>query len=74
MVITDNVMPIMTGVEMVAEIKSLRPQTFILFLTANPDQSFLSLLHAKESIQYLPKPAKIEKIFSLVDGYIGNCQ
>lgn len=46
MVISDNNMPIMTGAKMAAEIRLLRPETSILFLTGDSSDTFLR--HLKE--------------------------
>lgn len=69
-VLTDNDMPIMTGVEMASEIQFLNPETKILFMTGNLDAE-LKLQLTKSGIKHcLPKPLNFKDLFTFVDGCI----
>ena len=70
MVITDQNMPIMTGTRMACEIRSLRPKTTILFLTAGLNLGSIQFLIAEGLMHYLEKPVNFNLLFRFIDGYV----
>jgi DNA-binding response OmpR family regulator len=77
MVISDNNMPVMSGVRMVSAIRTLCPQTIILFLSSDDDQTIMECLPLAESAHYLQKPFKFKDLFGLINGcmldFRANC-
>ncbi|MRR06929.1 MAG: response regulator [Deltaproteobacteria bacterium] len=70
LVITDNRMPVMTGIEMATKMKLLRPETIIVFLTAGLDSHSLQLFQENDMEHYLVKPIILRELFRIIDGYI----
>ena len=66
-IITDIAMPVMDGIRMASEIKSLQPEAVIIAVTAYTDTR--DLLEAIEIgiDHYLLKPISLEKLFVLID-------
>lgn len=73
-VITDISMPVMNGIQMSREIKTLKPDTIIVAVTAYSDTSFL--LNAIEIgiSHYVLKPLDYSKFFSIIDKSIAMIQ
>ncbi len=72
MVITDNNMPIMSGVKMVSNIRLLCPKTVILFLTADINLASMQCLHALGGIHYMQKPIVLDEFYTLIDGCLAE--
>ena len=70
LVITDNNMPVMTGMEMATKIKLLRPDTIIIFLTAGLDSHSLQFFQEIDMGHYLVKPIYLQELFRVIDGFI----
>ena len=70
--ITDIAMPLMDGIRMAAEMKSLKPETVIVAVTAYTDTR--DLLEAIEIgiDHYLLKPISLEKLFVLIDKVVAS--
>ena len=70
MVITDIAMPLLDGICMAAEIRSLKPDAVIIAVTAYTDTT--DLLKAIEIgiDHYLLKPLRLDKLFALIDRVI----
>jgi len=70
--ITDIAMPVMDGICMAAEIKSLKPETVIIAVTAYTDT--MDLLEAIEIgiDHYLLKPISLEKLFVLIGKVVAS--
>lgn len=73
-VITDICMPLMNGIRMSSEIKTLNPETIIVAATAYSDTSYL--LNAIEIgiNHYVLKPLDYGKLFSILDKSIAMIQ
>lgn len=69
-VLTDNNMPIMTGLEMASEIRSHNSDTKILFMTGNLDSEFQLQLGTIGIRHCLSKPLNFKDLFTVVDGCI----
>jgi len=70
LVITDNNMPVMTGMEMATKIKRLCPETIIIFLTAGLDSHSLQFFQENDMGHYLVKPIYLQELFRVIDGYV----
>jgi two-component system, sensor histidine kinase and response regulator len=70
LVITDNNMPVMTGMEMATKIKLLRPETILVFLTAGLDSQSLQFFQENNMGYYLVKPIVLQELFRVIDGYV----
>ena len=73
-VITDISMPIMDGIRMSSEIKSLNPQTIIVALTAYSDANFLLNANDIGINHCITKPLDYGKFFSILDESITMLQ
>jgi two-component system, sensor histidine kinase and response regulator len=73
MVISDNSMPVMSGVRMVSEIRALRSETIILFLSFDDEQTIMERLTLAGSAHYLQKPFKLKELFGLINGCMLDC-
>ncbi len=67
-VITDVSMPRKDGIEMAREMKSLRPETKIIVLTAYSDAAFLEQFKEIGFHAYLYKPLDLEKLLAALEG------
>jgi len=71
MVITDMVMPVMNGLEMVKEIKKIAPEANIVVMSAYSEKdSFIESIHLGVD-GYLMKPVEAKKLLSLIDEFAG---
>lgn len=66
-VVTDIRMPVMSGLEMAREIRSLSPRTEIIVTSAHDDTRFLLDAIDLNISQYVMKPIAKERLFSAVD-------
>ena len=73
MIISDNNMPIMTGVQMVSKIQELNRKTIVVFLTADLDNETLSRLMDAGTDHFLQKPIIVRELFDIVDRYREDC-
>lgn len=67
-VITDVSMPRKDGIEMAREMKSLRPETKFIVLTAHSEAAFLEQFKEIGFHAYLYKPLELEKLLAALEG------
>jgi len=71
LVITDMVMPVMNGLEMVKEIKKVAPEAkFVVMSAYSEKDSFVEAIHMGID-GYLMKPVEAKKLLSLIDEFAG---
>lgn len=71
LVITDMVMPVMNGLEMVKEIKKIAPDAkFVVMSAYSEKDSFIESIHLGVD-GYLMKPVEAKKLLSLIDEFAG---
>ncbi len=71
LVITDMVMPVMNGLEMVKEIKKIEPEAkFVVMSAYSEKDSFVESIHLGVD-GYLMKPVEAKKLLSLIDEFAG---
>ena len=71
LVITDMVMPVMNGLEMVKEIKKIAPDAkFVVMSAYSEKDSFVEAIHMGID-GYLMKPVEAKKLLSLIDEFAG---
>lgn len=71
LVITDMVMPVMNGLEMVKEIKKISPDAkFVVMSAYSEKDSFIESIHLGVD-GYLMKPVEAKKLLSLIDEFAG---
>lgn len=71
LVITDMVMPVMNGLEMVKEIKKFAPDArFVVMSAYSEKDSFIESIHLGVD-GYLMKPVEAKKLLSLIDEFAG---
>ncbi len=71
LVITDMVMPVMNGLEMVKEIKKIAPDAkFVVMSAYSEKDSFIESIHLGID-GYLMKPVEAKKLLSLIDEFAG---
>lgn len=71
LVITDMVMPVMNGLEMVKEIKKIAPEAkFVVMSAYSEKDSFVESIHLGID-GYLMKPVEAKKLLSLIDEFAG---
>lgn len=71
LVITDMVMPVMNGLEMVKEIKKIAPEAkFVVMSAYSEKDSFIESIHLGID-GYLMKPVEAKKLLSLIDEFAG---
>jgi len=71
LVITDMVMPVMNGLEMVKEIKKVAPDAkFVVMSAYSEKDSFVEAIHMGID-GYLMKPVEAKKLLSLIDEFAG---
>jgi len=71
LVITDMVMPVMNGLEMVKEIKKIAPDAkFVVMSAYSEKDSFVESIHLG-IVGYLMKPVEAKKLLSLIDEFAG---
>ena len=71
LVITDMVMPVMNGLEMVKEIKKIAPEAkFVVMSAYSEKDSFVEAIHMGID-GYLMKPVEAKKLLSLIDEFAG---
>ena len=71
LVITDMVMPVMNGLEMVKEIKKIAPDAkFVVMSAYSEKDSFVEAIHLGID-GYLMKPVEAKKLLSLIDEFAG---
>lgn len=71
LVITDMVMPVMNGLEMVKEIKKIAPDAkFVVMSAYSEKDSFVESIHLGVD-GYLMKPVEAKKLLSLIDEFAG---
>ena len=69
-IITDLCMPVMDGIAMSAEMKSLNPDVAIIALTSYTDTKFLMMSIEIGIDHYLQKPLVFERLYSIIDSNI----
>ncbi len=71
LVITDMMMPVMNGLEMVKEIKKIAPDAkFVVMSAYSEKDSFVESIHLGVD-GYLMKPVEAKKLLSLIDEFAG---
>jgi YesN/AraC family two-component response regulator len=71
-VITDIGMPVKNGIEFAREIKTLRPETKLIVLTAYNDEIFLEQFVEIGARAYLLKPLDMDKLILAIGRCIGE--
>jgi len=71
-IVSDIVMPIMNGLEMSREIKSLDKDAFIVLTTAVDDKENLAEAIEISIDKYLPKPIDLRRLEQIVVQFVGN--
>ena len=71
-IITDLCMPVMDGIDMSAEIKSLNPDVAIIALTSYTDTKFLMMSIEIGIDHYLQKPIVYERLYSVIESNIAS--
>ena len=67
-VVSDNIMPNMTGVEFLSSLKSISPDTIKVLMTAFADlSSALTAINSSEVFRYILKPWQDEEIKAVID-------
>jgi len=65
-VITDVVMPVMTGLELLDAVRNTRPSMPVIILTAHSSLDSLLVATAEGAFAYLPKPVDVAKLKSVI--------
>ena len=65
-VITDVVMPVMSGLELLDAVRNTRPSMPVIVLTAHSSLDSLLVATAEGAFAYLPKPVDIAKLKSVI--------
>jgi two-component system, NtrC family, response regulator GlrR len=65
-VITDVVMPVMTGLELLDAVRNTRPSMPVIVLTAHSSFDSLLVATAEGAFAYLPKPVDVAKLKSVI--------
>ena len=66
-VITDINMPVMDGIEMAAEIKSIKADTRFIVMTAYSDKGYFERFSKIGFSEYLLKPVQFPKLFAAIE-------
>lgn len=69
LVITDNVMPHMSGLRMVSEIRAISPGMPVIFLSASLIECDIRDIPIDGVYHFLQKPFRYVELFDLVDRY-----
>lgn len=69
LIITDNSMPHMTGLQMVSEIRTINPGMPVIFVTASLIQSGFINVSTENKVHLLQKPFRFSELFGLIDSY-----
>ena len=64
--ITDVVMPVMSGLELLDAVRNTRPSMPVIVLTAHSSLDSLLVATAEGAFAYLPKPVDIAKLKSVI--------
>ena len=65
-VITDVVMPVMSGLELLDAVRDRRPPMPVIVLTAHSSLDSLLVATAEGAFAYLPKPVDVPKLKSVI--------
>ncbi len=65
-VITDVVMPVMSGLELLDAVRNRRPSMPVIVLTAHSSLDSLLVATAEGAFAYLPKPVDVPKLKSVI--------
>ncbi len=65
-VITDVVMPVMSGLELLDAVRNRRPSMPVIILTAHSSLDSLLVATAEGAFAYLPKPVDVPKLKSVI--------
>ena len=71
-VITDIQMPVMDGIEMAIEIKSIRPDTKFIVLTAYSDTGYYEKFREIGFHDFLAKPVEFDLLFAAIEKCIAE--
>ena len=66
-VITDINMPVMDGIEMAAEIKSIKADTRFIVMTAYSDKAYFEKFSEIGFSEYLLKPIQLSTLFAAIE-------
>src|SRR5689334_15708254 len=64
LVLTDIVMPVMSGMELVERIREIRPETKVVLMSAYPGAPILQ--NGREGLSFLRKPFRLEALIRVV--------
>lgn len=67
-VITDNRMPVMGGIEMSRQIKNISPETPVIIVTAYTEDEFEKSLDETNIDYYFPKPLDMRLLLGALEG------
>jgi YesN/AraC family two-component response regulator len=73
-VITDIQMPVMDGIEMAAEIKSINSGTKFIVLTAFSNTGYYEKFNNIGFHDFLPKPIEFDKLFAVTEKCIAEIE
>lgn len=66
-ILTDVVMPVMTGIEMAEELRSILPGTKMIMVSAHQDIRYIKASIKLEAIDYILKPFTLEELNQVVE-------
>lgn len=73
-VLTDNVMPVMNGIDMISEIRKLNPDVPVILITLSVDSDLLIKAINVNVTQFLPKPVDITLLRRIMDSEVKRLQ
>jgi two-component system cell cycle sensor histidine kinase/response regulator CckA len=71
LLITDVVMPRMDGPRLVREVREIRPQIQVIFISGYTEDAFRQRLDSDSGIDFLPKPFSLNQLATKVRDVIG---
>ena len=73
LVVTDKTMPRMTGFDVAAEIRSIRPDVFIILCSGFHEKEELTRSRAQGIDHLLTKPVKINELADVIRRLLDKC-
>lgn len=70
LIITGNKMPVMNGMQMISEIRTLRSGTPVIFLTGAFTEDVACDAPMDETLHFMLKPVRLSELFGVIDGYL----
>lgn len=68
LIITDIEMPVVSGIELLKEIKDHWPELPVIIMTGNPSPEYVNEALSLGAIDYFTKPLDFQKIRKAIDG------